>query len=81
MSDRNNEEICQIFSIINYKIILYSLLIQSTMGVAQTFRKITGCIHAVAAILNANDVSLLPGCSLVCAVFAVEGVSIPVHHR
>ena len=51
MEKKNHEEIRQILSIVNYKIVMYSLLIQNTKGVAQTFRKITGCIHAVSAIL------------------------------
>ena len=58
MKDKNHEEIRQILSIVNYKIILYSLLIQNTKGVAQTYRKITGCIHAMSAILGDDAVLL-----------------------
>ena len=56
MKEKNHEEIRQILSIVNYKIILYSLLIQNTKGVAQTYRKITGCIHAMSAILSDDTV-------------------------
>ena len=56
MKEKNHEEIRQILSIVNYKIVLYSLLIQNTKGVAQTYRKITGCIHAMSAILSAGRV-------------------------
>ena len=56
MKEKNHEEIRQILSIVNYKIILYSLLIQNTKGVAQTYRKITGCIHAMSAILSDDAV-------------------------
>lgn len=56
MKEKNHEEIRQILSIVNYKIVLYSLLIQNTKGVAQTYRKITGCIHAMSAILSDDAV-------------------------
>lgn len=56
IQNRNNEEVCQILSIINFKIIQYSMLIQNTKGFPQTFRKITGCIHAMSAILSDNNV-------------------------
>ena len=59
MKEKNPEEIRQILSIVNYKIILYSLLIQNTKGVAQTYRKITGCIHAMSAILSDDTVRSL----------------------
>ena len=56
MKEKNHEEIRQILSIVNYKIVLYSLLIQNTKGIAQTYRKITGCIHAMSAILSDDAV-------------------------
>ena len=60
MENKNHEEIRQILSIVNYKVILYSLLIQNIKGVSQTFRKITGCIHAISAILADESVGILP---------------------
>ena len=81
MEMKNHEEIRQILSIVNYKVILYSLLIQNTKGVAQTFRKITGCIHAVSAILADETVTFPSLFSfIVCFVFSMESNTISVYY-
>lgn len=53
----NNEEIRQILSIVNYKIVLYNLLIHGAKGLESIFRKITGCLHALSSLLYEDDVS------------------------
>lgn len=79
--NRNSEEVCQILSIINFKIIQYSVLIQNTKGFSQTFRKITGCIHAMSAILCDNNVAFETFSNIVLVVLLLEGVAVSVLDR
>ena len=59
MESRNNEEIRQILSIVNYKIILYNLLLQGSKALVSLFRKITGCVYALSSLLYDDEVSVL----------------------
>lgn len=58
MQTKRNEEIRQILSLVNFKVILYSLLIQQSKGIVQLTKKITRCIHAVSAILCDDYVTM-----------------------
>lgn len=44
-------------SIVNYKIILYNLLLQGSKALVPLFRKITGCVYALSSLLYEDQVS------------------------
>ena len=52
MSNKNAEEIRQVLSILNYKIILYSLLFYQTKGIVQVYRDLNVFIDRVHQMLS-----------------------------
>lgn len=52
MPEKNAEEIRQVLSILNYKIILYSLLFHQTKGILQVYRDLNGFIDRVHQMLS-----------------------------
>ena len=52
MPDKNPEEIRQIMSILNYKVILYSLLLYRTKCISQMYNDITNTIQQIDDILE-----------------------------
>lgn len=54
-----SEEIRQVLSVVNYKVIMYTLLLQQSKGVVSLVKKIIRCVHALSAILHTETVLII----------------------
>lgn len=59
MKNYCSEEIRQVLSVVNYKVIMYTLLLQQSKGVVSLVKKIIRCVHALSAILHTETVLII----------------------
>ena len=59
MKNYCSEEIRQVLSVVNYKVIMYTLLLQQSKGIISLVKKIIRCIHALSAILHTEAIFIL----------------------
>lgn len=69
----------QILSVVNYKVILFTLQIQQAKGIHSLTKKIARCIHALSVILQSDAVCFIDLCLVVCLVFFMEGNPVSVY--